>query len=86
MTSNQFAAALKSRALKSRAPAPEPPAPARSASPAGGSAKRRHVGGYFSPAVAKQLRLLACEEETTLQELLGEALTLLFAKRGLPLP
>ncbi len=81
MTSNQFAAALKSRA-----PAPEPPAPDLSPSPAKGSAKRKHVGGYFSPAVAKQLRLLASEEETTLQELLREALTLLFAKRGLPLP
>ena len=81
MTSNQFAAALKSRA-----PAPEPPTPDRSPSPAKGSAKRKHVGGYFAPAVAKQLRLLASEEETTLQELLREALTLLFAKRGLPLP
>ena len=81
MTSNQFAAALKSRA-----PAPEPPTPDRSSSPAKGSVKRKHVGGYFAPAVAKQLRLLASEEETTLQELLREALTLLFAKRGLPLP
>ena len=81
MTSNQFAAALKSRA-----PAPEPPTADRSPSPAKGSVKRKHVGGYFAPAVAKQLRLLASEEETTLQELLREALTLLFAKRGLPLP
>ena len=81
MTSNQFAAALKSRA-----PAPQPPIPAHSPSPAKASAKRRHVGGYFSPAVAKQLRLLASEEETTVQELLTEALALLFAKRGLPFP
>ena len=81
MTSNQFAAALKSRV-----PEPQAPTPARSPSPAKGSVKRKHVGGYFAPAVAKQLRLLASEEETTLQELLTEALTLLFAKRGLPLP
>ena len=81
MTNNKFAAALKSRA-----PAPQPPTPARSPSPAQASGKRKHVGGYFAPAVAKQLRLLASEEETTLQELLTEALTLLFAKRGLPLP
>ena len=81
MTHNQFAAALKSRV-----PAAEPTAPASSPAPAKSSARRRHVGGYFSPAVAKQLRLLASEEETTVQELLTEALTLLFAKRGLPLP
>ena len=81
MTNNQFAAALKSRA-----PAPVPPTPAPSPSPSKAGSKRKHVGGYFSPAVAKQLRLLASEEETTVQELLSEALTLLFAKRGLPLP
>ena len=81
MRNNQFAAALKSRS-----PAPEPQPPARSPSPSKPSGKRKHVGGYFSPDVAKQLRLLASEEETTVQELLTEALTLLFAKRGLPLP
>ena len=80
MTNNQFAAALKSRA-----PVPEPPTPAPPSAAKTG-AKRRHIGGYFSPAVAKQLRLLASEEETTLQELLTEALTLLFAKRGSSLP
>ena len=81
MTHNQFAAALKSRV-----PAPDLPPPARSPSASKSSGKRKHVGGYFSPAVAKQLRLLASEEETTVQELLAEALSLLFAKRGLPLP
>ena len=81
MRNNQFAAALKSRS-----PAPEPPPPSHSPSASKSSGKRKHVGGYFSPAVAKQLRLLASEEETTVQELLTEALTLLFSKRGLPLP
>ena len=81
MTNNQFAAALKSRS-----PAPRPTPPARSASPSPSNTKRKHVGGYFSPAVAKQLRLLASEEETTVQELLAEALTLLFAQRGLSMP
>jgi hypothetical protein len=32
--------------------------------------------------VAKQLKLLAAEEETTVQALLGEALDLLFLKKG----
>ena len=81
MRNNQFAAALKSRA-----PAPELPPPSHSPSASKPGVKRKHVGGYFSPAVAKQLRLLASEEETTVQELLAEALSLLFAKRGLQLP
>ena len=81
MTNNQFASALKSRAA-----APEPPPPARSPSPSKSSGKRKHVGGYFAPEVARRLRMLASEEETTVQELLTEALTLLFSKRGLTLP
>ena len=81
MTNNKFAAALKSRA-----PAPAAPTPSRSPSPATAGVRRKHVGGYFAPAVAKHLRLLASEEETTVQELLTEALALLFAKRGLSLP
>ena len=72
MTNNQFAAALRSRA-----PAPEPPTPDRCPSPARGSVQRKHVGGYFAPAVAKQLRLQTSEEETTVQEPLSEALMLL---------
>ena len=79
MSPNDFASALKSRAAS---PSPS----ARSASPSKSAVKRKHIGGYFSPAVAKQLRLLATEKETTLQELLAEALTLLFAKRGLSMP
>ena len=81
MSPNDFASALKSRAAS-----PSPAPAARSASPSKSGAKRKHIGGYFSPAVAKQLRLLATEEETTIQELLTEALTLLFAKRGASLP
>ena len=81
MTNNQFAAALKSRA-----PQPQLPAAARSPSSSHPGVKRRHVGGYFSPAVAKQLRLLASEEETTVQQLLTEALGLLFESRGKTLP
>ena len=78
MKNNQFAAALKSRS-----PAPQPQPAARSPSASKSSGKRKHVGGYFAPDVAKQLRLLASEEETTVQALLAEALRLLFKKRGL---
>ena len=40
------------------------------------------IGGHFPPSVAKQLGILAAEEETTKQELLVEALDLLFVKKG----
>lgn len=42
----------------------------------------RLIGGHFPPDVAKQLRILAAEEETTVQELLSEALHDLFVKKG----
>lgn len=40
------------------------------------------IGGHFSPEVSTQLRLLAAEEGTTVQKLLGEALDDLFVKKG----
>jgi antitoxin-like ribbon-helix-helix protein len=43
---------------------------------------RRLVAGHFEPKVAKQLKLLAAEEETTVQALLEEAIDLLFMKKG----
>ena len=43
-----------------------------------------NVTGYFPPAVKKLLRMIAAEEETTIQELMAEALNDLFAKRGKP--
>lgn len=42
----------------------------------------KFVGGHFPPSVARQLRLLAAEEDTTTQALLEEALDLLFVKKG----
>lgn len=43
---------------------------------------RKLIAGHFDPKVAKQLKLLAAEEETTVQALLEEALDLLFVKKG----
>jgi hypothetical protein len=43
---------------------------------------KRLVAGHFNPKVAKQLKLLAVEDDTTVQALLEEALDLLFAKKG----
>ena len=49
-----------------------------------GRASKTNVTAYFPLAVKKQLRLLAAEEDTTIQNLLAEALNDLFAKRGKP--
>jgi hypothetical protein len=43
---------------------------------------RKLIAGHFDPRVAKQLKLLAVEEDTTVQALLEEALNLLFLKKG----
>ena len=40
------------------------------------------IGGHFPSEVVKQLRILAAEEETTIQNLLGEAIDDLFVKKG----
>ena len=73
---NQFADALKSAPRN-------PPEPVRASRSTGnGRSGLKHVGGYFSPAVSKRLRQMATEEETTVQELLAEALELLFQSRG----
>jgi len=43
---------------------------------------RRFLGGHFDPAVVRQMKMLAAEEDTTTQALLEEALNLLFVKKG----
>ena len=45
---------------------------------------KANVTGYFPPAVKKQLRILAADRDTTIQDLLAEALNDLFAKYGKP--
>jgi hypothetical protein len=65
------------------APAPQPQVP-RDPNFRPGRAEMTNVTGYFPPAVKKLLRMIAAEEETTIQELLAEALNDLFAKRGKP--
>jgi len=45
---------------------------------------KANVTGYFPPAVKKQLRILAADRDTTIQDLLAEALNDLFAKHGKP--
>ena len=49
-----------------------------------GRAKKSNVTGYFDPAVKKQLRQIAADEDTTIQSLLAEGLNDVFAKRNRP--
>jgi hypothetical protein len=56
------------------------PAPAKPAQT--GRQGTKLIGGHFAPEVSTQLRILAAEEGTTVQSLLGEALDDLFVKKG----
>ncbi len=49
-----------------------------------GRVQKRQVAGWFSDDAARQLRMMAAEEDTTLQALLTEAINDLFRKRGKP--
>lgn len=53
----------------------------RKAAPSGRQGTKL-IGGHFPPEVSTQLRILAAEEGTTVQSLLGEALGDLFVKKG----
>jgi len=55
---------------------------AKSASTSNGREGKKLVGGWFSASVNKDLRVLAAEEGTTIQALMGEALDLLMKSRG----
>jgi len=45
---------------------------------------KKVIAGHFDPAVSKQLRQMALEEDSTVQALLTEAINDLFAKYGKP--
>ncbi len=44
----------------------------------------KHVGGYYDPAVSKQLRAIALEEDSSVQALIAEGIDLLFQSRRKP--
>ena len=60
--------------------------PTTTPSSSGGMAPSREgkkvIAGYFDPAVSRQLKQLALEEDSSIQDLLREALNDLFRKRG----
>lgn len=59
---------------ESRAPQPLPPS----------RQGKKTIAGHFDPAVSRQLRTIALEEDSSVQALLQEALNDLFTKRGNP--
>ena len=61
-------------ALQGRAPGRRPTAASRQG--------RRHVGAYVSVDVARQLRVIAAQEDTSTQALIEQAIRMLFQSRG----
>lgn len=43
---------------------------------------KKGVVGYFSPELSRSLNVMAAEEDTSVQALMGEAFDLLFRSRG----
>ncbi|MGQ3671271.1 ribbon-helix-helix domain-containing protein [Xanthobacter sp. TB0136] len=64
------------------APEAEAPTPVVEKVRRPGRTGTRLIGGHFPPEVARQLRMLAAEDDTTVQALLEEAIDLLFVKKG----
>ena len=70
------------RALKK--PTEKPPAGERPARTSRSRRGAKHIGGYFPLEVSKQLRMIAALEDTSNQNLLAEALDMLFQSRRMP--
>lgn len=96
MAGNSLQAVLNHAKAKSEEPAvekaPATPRPKAKSAPAKtvpapkatqpGRTGTKLIGGHFPPEVSTQLRIIAAEEDTTIQALLAEALDDLFVKKG----
>lgn len=84
---NKFAAALSRPKTTTAA---EQPVEVSEKTPTSNSSIRpsrrgtKHIGGYFDPAVSKQLRKIALDEDTSVQALVAEAIDMLFQARRKP--
>lgn len=47
-----------------------------------GRSRKTNITGFFAPAVKRQLRLMAAEQDRTIQDLLAEGINFLFAAHG----
>jgi hypothetical protein len=85
MAGNSLQAILDRRTKEAQAPISVPAATNAPQPREGGKGARegtKLIGGHFPPEVSVQLRILAAEEGTTVQNLLAEALDDLFVKKG----
>lgn len=84
--SNKFASALKPKVHpvpgNEETPSETQQLASKHARPSRKSTK--HVGGYFDPAVSKQLREIALAEDSSVQALLAEAIDMIFQTRRKP--
>ena len=89
-TQNSLQAVLERQAGSSTQDAP-PPAPRSSGSDTAPERPKftrpsregkKLIAAHVDPKVARQLKLLAVEDDTTVQALLEEAIDLLFVKKG----
>ncbi|MFZ7094414.1 ribbon-helix-helix domain-containing protein [Primorskyibacter sp. 2E233] len=85
--SNKFASALKPKAQPALETLKTPSNDAKPASPHARPSRKstKHVGGYFDPAVSKQLREIALTEDSSVQALLAEAIDMIFQSRRKPM-
>lgn len=44
---------------------------------------KRFIGGYYDPAVAKELKIIAANEDISIQEIIGKAIELFLRNRGI---
>lgn len=63
-------------------PPPQPPIPPLKSPTSPSRRGKKTVAGFFDPAVSRQLRQIATDEDSNIQELLREAINDLFEKRG----
>ena len=75
--------ALRQASGKSEPPKPEDrPTTAASSRVVPSRRGKKTIAGFFDPAASRQLRQIALEEGSNVQELLREAINDLFEKRG----
>jgi len=60
----------------------DPPSSSEKSPVTPGRRGKKTIAGFFDPAASRQLRQIALEEGSNVQELLREALNDLFEKRG----
>jgi hypothetical protein len=79
-----------SEALRQAGGRAEPPGPPAVAAPNPQANRvpsrrgKKTIAGFFDPAASRQLRQIALDEDSDVQELLREAINDLFEKRGKP--